>query len=191
MSPARPSATTSQPRPLTPSSGPHATTYARVVHGRKTSPRRGQIHELNAASTLSPKSHQMNRATRGPMNPAVRARQHIRRQPSRTRGATSSRLGVIRLVVLVLAEAVESGAARRDPSLALRLLLLAAVIAHLVLLDLGVVVLVPDELRATLPAEDEADEQDCEADVEGRRDQLLAERVRRRGGVVRVGPERE
>jgi hypothetical protein len=54
---------------------------------------------------------------------------------------------------------VESGAALRDPGLALRRLLLAAVIAHLVLLDLGVVVRVLDELRATLPGEDEADEQ--------------------------------
>ena len=59
-------------------------------------------------------------------------------------------------------------------------------LAHLVLLHLRVGVGVLHELRAALPAEDDADEQDREADVERRRDELLAERVRGRRGVVRV-----
>src|SRR5918994_4810749 len=182
MSAANPSATTSQPTPLTPFSGPQATTYASVVQGRKISPRSGQTHVSNATSTLFPKTHQMKSATRGPRNPAVRARQHTGRQPSRTSAPASS---PIRLVAFAPEDPHETPALRLS-RLALGLSLLAPIRAHLVLLHLRIRVRVLHELRAALPAEDNAHHQDREADVEGRGDQLLSQRVRGGGGVVRV-----
>src|SRR6185312_14882147 len=58
-------------------------------------------------------------------------------------------------------------------------------------LVLGADVGLPDELGAAAPAEDEADQDDREEDVERGGDQLLADRVGGRGRRAGVAVERE
>src|SRR5262245_6113889 len=60
--------------------GCQAITYARVVHGRKTSPSSGQIAESNAAPTLSPKIHHTARTNRGPRMAKPPTKQHMEAQ---------------------------------------------------------------------------------------------------------------
>ena len=79
-------------------------------------------------------------------------------------------------------QASSAASARRAPCL---------VRLHLACLHLGVRVGLADELRAAAPAEHDADQDDGEADVERRRDQLLRDGVRRRGRRVGVRVERE
>ena len=79
MSKKTPSATSSQPAPLTPSIGPHASTYMIDVQGRKIRPSSGQTQPSNAASTLSPKIHHAASAMRGPKPPSRIRKQHTAR----------------------------------------------------------------------------------------------------------------
>src|SRR4249919_692588 len=98
-----------------------------------------------------------------------------RRRALRRRGIPRG-LGRARTLVFVAAEEIL-------PLLAARL--------HLDCLDLRVAVRVLDELGSATPAEDLADENDREADVERGCDELLPDGVRRGGRGVRVAVEGE
>src|SRR6187551_1078310 len=72
-----PTATTNQPTPETPCTGPHASVYIKAVQGAKMIPNTGQIVDEKAALTRSvSKIQRRKNAKRGPMKAIARPRQH-------------------------------------------------------------------------------------------------------------------